>query len=163
MTLNIAFSMTKKVLKEFKIEHLQVMDENGNVDEALMPKISDEEIKKAVMSIPTDSKGIEDAKNPTEDKVFALHKLFASPAELAELEARYTKTGASAGIGYKESKEILIKNISAFIKPLREKRERIAMDIDSVLEILQEGGRRAKEVAEAKMKDVREKIGVTLY
>src|SRR3989344_3494241 len=38
--------MAKKVLKEFKVEYLQVMDEQGNVDEALMPKIPDEQIKK---------------------------------------------------------------------------------------------------------------------
>jgi hypothetical protein len=67
------------------------------------------------------------------------------------------------GLSYKESKEILIKNISAFIKPLREKREHIAMDEDNVLEILEQGGRRAREVAESKMNEVREKIGVKLY
>ena len=38
--------MTKKVLKEFKIEYLQILDENGNCDESLMPKISNDEIKK---------------------------------------------------------------------------------------------------------------------
>ena len=38
--------MPKKVLKEFKVEYLQILDENGNCDEALMPKLSNEEIKK---------------------------------------------------------------------------------------------------------------------
>lgn len=38
--------MPKRVLKEFKIEYLQILDENGNCDEALMPKISNDEIKK---------------------------------------------------------------------------------------------------------------------
>src|SRR3989338_7863714 len=38
--------MVKKVMKEFKVEYLQVMDENGSVDEALMPNLSDEQIKK---------------------------------------------------------------------------------------------------------------------
>ncbi len=38
--------MVKKVLKEFKIEYLQVLDENANCDESLMPKLSGEEIKK---------------------------------------------------------------------------------------------------------------------
>ena len=36
----------KKVLKEFKIEYLQVLDENGSCDESLMPNLSNEEIKK---------------------------------------------------------------------------------------------------------------------
>src|ERR1035437_701260 len=96
---------------------------------------TDEEIKKAVMSIPTDSKGIDEAKDPATDKVFALHALFTKADELAALSERYTK----GGIGYKESKEILIKNITAFIKPLRENRERIAIDQEHILEILQEG------------------------
>jgi len=38
--------MTKKVLKEFKVEYLQVLDEEGNCDESLMPKLSNDEIKK---------------------------------------------------------------------------------------------------------------------
>jgi len=38
--------MPKKVLKEFKVEYLQILDEGGNCDEQLMPKLSGEEIKK---------------------------------------------------------------------------------------------------------------------
>ncbi len=38
--------MPKKVLSEFRIEYFQVLDEEGNCDEALMPKLSNEEIKK---------------------------------------------------------------------------------------------------------------------
>ncbi len=38
--------MPKSVLREFKVEYLQVLDESGNCDETLMPKLSNEEIKK---------------------------------------------------------------------------------------------------------------------
>ena len=38
--------MPKRVLKEFRVEYLQILDENGNCDEALMPKLSNDEIKK---------------------------------------------------------------------------------------------------------------------
>jgi len=38
--------MVKKVIKKFEVEYLQVMDEDGKVDEELMPKLSKEEIKK---------------------------------------------------------------------------------------------------------------------
>jgi pyruvate dehydrogenase E1 component alpha subunit len=37
--------MVKKVIGNFSIEYLQVMDENGKVDEKLMPKLSDKQIK----------------------------------------------------------------------------------------------------------------------
>src|SRR3989304_4748515 len=38
--------MPKRVMKEFKVEYLQILDEQGNADEELMPKLSGEEIKK---------------------------------------------------------------------------------------------------------------------
>jgi len=37
--------MVKKVVENFKIEYLQVLDENGNVDEKLMPNLSNKQIK----------------------------------------------------------------------------------------------------------------------
>jgi tryptophanyl-tRNA synthetase len=118
-----------------------------------------DEIKKAVMSIPTDSKGIDEPRNPEEDNVFKLHKLFATPDELSGLRERYEK----GGIGHKASKEILIANIEKFIAPLCEKRKQIASDTDFVLDVLRDGGKRAKQKAEKKMEAVREAIGVKLY
>lgn len=119
------------------------------------------EITKAVMSIPTDSKGVNDPKNPDECKVFALHKLFASERELAELDRRY-RAGGADGIGYKESKEILAASIEKFIAPLREKRAEIAADPQRVIDMLQRGAEHAREVADAKMKLVRNNLGLTL-
>lgn len=118
-----------------------------------------DEIKKAVMSIPTDSKGVEESKNPDEDNIFKLHKLFADDVEIEEIKNRYKE----GGMGYKESKEILIRNIERFISPLREKREAFASDTDFVFDLLREGGMRAKDKASKKMEKVREVIGVKLY
>lgn len=120
---------------------------------------STEEIKKAVMSIVTDSKGVEEPKNPDEDNIFKLHKLFLGQEELLALRERYQK----GGIGYKESKEILIENIEKFIAPLREKRAQLSADTDYVLDVLREGGKRASQKAEKKMDLVREAVGVKLY
>ncbi len=118
-----------------------------------------EEIKKAVMSIPTDSKGVDEPKNPDEDNVFKLHVLFATINELADIRNRYEQ----GGLGYKESKEILIASIERFIAPLREKRSQLASDTDYVLDILKEGGQRAREKAQKKMEHIRDVIGVKLY
>ena len=46
---------------------------------------------------------------------------------------------------------------------MRERRKAFEADINSALKILEEGGKKAKKVAEAKMKEVREKIGVSVY
>ena len=43
--------MAKKVLKDFKVEYLQILDEEGSCDESLMPKISNEQIKKIYETI----------------------------------------------------------------------------------------------------------------
>jgi tryptophanyl-tRNA synthetase len=120
---------------------------------------TNEEIKKAVMKIPTDSKGVDEPKNPDESAIFAIHKLLLSGDELKNIENKY-KNG---GMGYKEAKELLIKDLIAFIKPMREKREMLAQDMDTVLEILKEGGKRAAMNAEKKMKEVRERVGVEIY
>lgn len=116
----------------------------------------DDEIKKAVMSIPTDSKGIDEPKDPGGDKVFALHKLFAEGEELAAVEKHYRE----GGLGYKESKEILISNIQRFIAPLREKRKEIAADEETVRKILADGGKKARKIVQKKMEKVRMAVGI---
>jgi tryptophanyl-tRNA synthetase len=116
---------------------------------------TDEEIKKAVMVIPTDSKSVAEPKDPNECKVFYFHKLF-SKEMLPEIERRYRE----GGLGYKESKDILIANIISFVKPLREKRDELAKDPAYVMNILKEGGMKAKKRAQEKMKIVREHTGI---
>jgi tryptophanyl-tRNA synthetase len=109
-----------------------------------------EEIKKAVMSIVTDSgEGIP-------QNVYAIHKLIRPESELKPIYE--SKTGK-----YKELKELLIEDLEKFIAPLREKRKEFAKDIPKALAILKAGGEKAKKVAAAKMDEVREKIGVKVY
>lgn len=119
---------------------------------------SDEEIRKAVMSIPTDSKGVAEPKNPDESNLFAIHKLFLKGPKLEEIRARYT----NGGLGYKEAKELLIADLTAFIKPIREKREVLARDLRYVKKVLKKGGIAANKRAEAKIKIVREKVGISI-
>ena len=54
-------------------------------------------------------------------------------------------------------------DIKKFISPLRDRRNELAKDPAAVLKILKDGGERAKSVAEKKMDEVREKVGVKLY
>ena len=57
----------------------------------------------------------------------------------------------------------MIADIKKFISPLRDRRNELAKDPAAVLKILKDGGERAKSVAEKKMDEVREKVGVKLY
>lgn len=116
-----------------------------------------DEIQKAVMSIPTDSLPLDAPRDPEEDDVFALHRLLSDNAE--EIAGRYR----DGTIGHKESKERLIENIEAFIAPLRQRREQLSANIDDVKAMLKDGGERARTKASAKMREVKEKTGFTLY
>jgi tryptophanyl-tRNA synthetase len=108
------------------------------------------EIKKAVMSIVTDSsEGI--PKN-----VYAIHNLIRPASELMPIYE--SKTGK-----YKELKELLIEDLEKFIAPLREKRKEFEKDVPKALAILKAGGEKAKKVASKKMEEVRGKIGVNVY
>ncbi len=118
-----------------------------------------EEIKKAVMSIPTDSKGVAESKDPDTNYIFAIHKLFLNEAEKTVFAEKYRK----GGMGYKEAKESLIKTLETFIKPLRERRMILASDLDTVFDILKEGGKRASLRAEKKITEIRKAIGVDIY
>ena len=120
---------------------------------------SDDEIKKLVMSIATDSKGVDEQKNPDESILFAIHKLVLDKTEVEKLRERYSK----GGMGWKEAKELLIKDLISFIKPMRKRRENLSKNIGKVLSILKKGGEKAKKQVKKKMKEVREKVGVEIY
>lgn len=110
----------------------------------------DEQIEKLVMSIVTDSTG------EIPENVYAIHKLLKSEEELKTL---YEENKGK----YKILKEALISDLKNFIGHLREKRNQLADDTDYVLDVLKEGGERAKQKAAKKMEEVREAIGVKLY
>lgn len=99
-----------------------------------------EEIQKAVMSIVTDSGG-DIPKN-----VYEIHKLFGN------VDAFYEENKGK----YKILKEKLIEDIEAFIRPLREKREKVSID-----GILEKGKTRARERADKRLEIVKKAIGVT--
>ncbi len=119
---------------------------------------TDEEIKKAVMSIVTDSKSPNESKDPESCNIFALHKLFLNNDELENLRKRYL----DGGLGYKESKEMLLSEILEKITPMRNKREEYAKDIEKVKEILKDGAQKANLQAKVKMEIIRGSIGLNI-
>ena len=108
---------------------------------------TEEEIKKTVMSIVTDSSG----ERP--ENVYAIHKLFRNESEL---EALYEENKGS----YKTLKEALLADIENLVAPMRETRASITDE--DVKKILEEGAIKARNIASNKMKDIKEKIGVTI-
>ena len=111
---------------------------------------TEDEIRKAVMGIVTDSgSGV-----PV--NVRAIHELFRDKNYLDALYAKHQGK-------YKDLKEALIADIESFIKPLREKRAELSKDKALILNILKKGGEAARTIAEKKMNSVKEKIGLKIY
>jgi tryptophanyl-tRNA synthetase len=119
---------------------------------------SEEEIRKRVMSIVTDSAGPADAKDPDTNNIYNIHKHFLTKEEDWVLRGKY-KDG---GYGYKQAKEDLLESILNFRKGKIEIYEDLINNKEKIRKILDQGAIRAREVAEKRMKEVREIAGLTL-
>jgi tryptophanyl-tRNA synthetase len=95
------------------------------------------------MSIVTDSKGLEEPKDPETCNVFRLFKLFATPEQQADLAARYR----AGGMGYGTAKKELAELFEAHFAPMREKRAELAANPDYVESVLQQGAEKARRLA----------------
>ncbi len=113
-------------------------------------------LKKILMSIETDSKGLEEPKDPDSDNVFALIKLFASKDKQEEIADKYR----AGGFGYGHAKLELLDLIENYFAGAREKRKELENDIDYVKDVLKEGGKKARERAESVMEPIREVTGI---
>jgi tryptophanyl-tRNA synthetase len=97
-----------------------------------------------------------DPGNPEICNVFSYHKIFSDEATIAKVDAGCR----SAGIGCVECKKWMYERMEAVLAPIREKRKQIVDSGVSVREILAEGTSRAAGIAEKKMKEVREAVGI---
>ena len=117
-----------------------------------------DEIEKLIMGIVTDSKTPEEIKETDGDTLFTLHSLVSPPEVLGKVEEGY-KNG---GMGYGEVKKLLAESMDSFISPMREKRSLLANDRDYVLGVLEDGAKAAHEEADVVMREVKEKVGLSL-
>lgn len=117
---------------------------------------TDEEIKKAIMGIVTDSKAPEEKKDPEACNVFAIHKLITQEPQLSEIRKGYEE----GGLGYGDAKKLLLENYLEFLKPMRKKRTYYEENPGIVRQILDEGTSVIQSIAKKKMKEVKERVGL---
>lgn len=114
------------------------------------------DLKKKVMSIQTDATALEDPKDPDSCNVFALIKLFAENDKAAEIREAYLK----GGYGYGHAKKELLGLMDAYFAPARERRRELQNNTDMVLDILSDGGKKARNRARTIMEPIREVTGI---
>ncbi|MCU0708084.1 MAG: tryptophan--tRNA ligase [Pirellula sp.] len=101
------------------------------------------DLRKKIMRISTDSRPMEDAKDPDNDHLYQLYSLFATDEQREEVRAMYLR----GGFGYGEIKKRLADAADAFLNPFRMKRQELAADDRVVANALESGAKRAREVA----------------
>jgi tryptophanyl-tRNA synthetase len=112
--------------------------------------------RKRIMSIVTDSKGLEEPKDPDTSHIFALYKLFATPEQQAELAARFR----AGGMGYGTAKKELADLFEAYFAPMRQKRAELAANPDYVEGVLRSGAERAGVLARETLHRARRAVGL---
>ncbi len=115
----------------------------------------EKKIKKAVMSIVTDSTPVEDPKDFGAN-LFQLWKLFADETDREQMKER----AAAGALGYGEVKQALLKRLLAFFGPMRERRAELEKRPDEVEAILADGVRRARATAAPVIAAVRAASGL---
>jgi len=100
-------------------------------------------MRKKIMRIATDSRPMEDAKDPETDHLFQLFKLFGSEEQIEEMADKYR----AGGFGYGEVKKALADAAEAYFEPARQRREQLEQNPERVHQILADGAAKAREKA----------------
>ena len=116
----------------------------------------EDETRKRVMSIVTDSTLLEAPKDPARSTIFQLYSLFASINELADMRERFQR----GGTGYGDFKKQLFAKLWEYFAPMRKRREEILADNSYIDNVLDRGAKRANRVANQVMQRVRGAVGL---
>jgi tryptophanyl-tRNA synthetase len=98
-----------------------------------------------------------DPGNPKACPVFDLHKVFSMPEDTERID-RECRT---AEIGCVDCKKIAADHLSNFLAPIQERRKTYEQSPQKVWEVLEDGTRKARAVAQATMAEVRAAVKLT--
>lgn len=125
----------------------------GNIINIFLPE---KELKKQVMGIQTDSKTLEEPKEPETDKVFALYELIADADQTEELRKKYL----AGNFGYGHAKTELLNLILTKFAKERELFDYYMSNLPELESKLQRGAEKTRVVAQQTLKKVRESLGL---
>ena len=112
-------------------------------------------LKQRIMQIVTDSTPLEAPKDPATCNVVALYKHFATPEQLAEVEAAYRR----GGYGYGHAKVALFEALDAHLAPMRERYDALMADVAGLEAVLRTGAAKARRTAREVLGRARERVG----
>lgn len=125
----------------------------GNIINIFLPE---KELKKQVMGIETDSKTLEEPKDPETDKVFALYELIASKEETETFRQKYL----AGNFGYGHAKTELLNLILTKYAKERELFNYYMNNLPELDAKLNEGAEKTRKIAAETLKRVRASLGM---
>ena len=117
--------------------------------------LPEKELKKQIMKIVTDTKGLDDEKDPSTCNVFQLYKLIASADQRAQMELNYK----TKGYGYGHAKSELLQLVLTHFAKERELFNYYQENPSKIDEILAEGAKKARAIAKVTLNRARKAIG----
>lgn len=115
--------------------------------------------RKQIMRIQTDSRPMEDPKDPEGDVLFDLLKLVATDDVIAEMRETYQR----GGFGYGDVKKALANAAETYWAPARERRTEWAAKPDEVRQILAAGATKARERAGETLRRAQDACGLKAW
>jgi tryptophanyl-tRNA synthetase len=125
----------------------------GNTIELFLTK---KKLRKKIMTIQTDSKTMEEPKDPETCLVCDYYKLFANAEEQADLAAKYR----AGNFGYGHAKQAVFEKLNGLLEEPRAIYEDWKQRPDDVQDILNAGATKARAVAQATLSRVRSNCGL---
>jgi tryptophanyl-tRNA synthetase len=114
------------------------------------------EIKKSIMGIITDSLRPEDPKDPNTINIFQIHQLLLDEKKKIELQVKYQ----NGGLGYGDGKKLLLNDYFEYFSEVRERHMYYSSRSSEVEEILQEHAKKARIKARITIEKVRYAVGL---
>jgi tryptophanyl-tRNA synthetase len=115
----------------------------------------DNRIKKIINSIKTDCKGASEPKETEGNLIYMIYSQLANAEETAEFANKFAQ-----GISYGEAKAELFQKFIEFFGPCRERYEELKQRPDDVFDILNEGAKKVRPIAQEGIQIIRSKIGI---
>ena len=117
---------------------------------------SEKLLKKEIMSIITDSKELEESKNPDSCNVFQIYKLIGTDLQVQKMRKKYI----AGGFGYGHAKKELLTLILTKYKNPRQRFHHLMENPTLIESELEKGAKKAKKIASSVMKRVKNKLGL---
>ncbi|MDX1960510.1 MAG: tryptophan--tRNA ligase [Leptospiraceae bacterium] len=165
---DIAGRFNREFCEVFKIPEPEIEEESAVIlgtdgqkmsksyGNTINPFDEEKKLRKSVMSIVSDSAGIDEAKDPDKSVIYSIYSLFLNSEEKKQLRIRFE----TPGLRYGDLKQELFERILLWFKPYREMRVELSKDKDGLNKILDLGKEKARAIAVEKIKLIRKNLGI---